>query len=90
MPSPDKYTLGSDFQKSPKSGITIGHGRDDCKSVSIFNQSHVPGPGEYNLHRDKENIKNMTMGSKLKFPSIWADSIAPGPGKCKDWPIQTR
>lgn len=90
MPSPDKYTLSSDFQKSPKSGITIGPGRDDCKSVSIFNQSHNPGPGEYNLQRDKENIKNMTIGSKLKFPSIWADSIAPGPGKCIPLLIQIK
>jgi hypothetical protein len=51
-PSPDKYHLPSDFNKNPKQGLTIGHGREDCKSVSIFNYTNNPGPGNYNLHRD--------------------------------------
>ena len=87
-PSPDKYSLSSEFQPSPKHGITIGHGREDCKSVSIFNQTLNPGPGEYDLRKDKENIKNLTIGSKLKFPSLWAESFSPGPGKCNYFSIQ--
>lgn len=91
-PSPDKYSLTSDFAKSPKKGLTIGHSREDCKSISIFNQtaSTNPGPGNYNLRNDKENIKNMTMSPKLKFPSLWAESISPGPGKCIFSTIQTK
>ena len=63
-------------------GVTIGHGREDCKSVSIFTQSQSknPGPGQYNLTRDKENVKDLTISQKLKFPSLWAESFAPGPG----------
>jgi hypothetical protein len=85
VPSPDKYTLASDFKKSPKQGFSLAHGRADCKSVSIFNQTHNPGPGEYNLH-GKENLKSQTMGGKLSFPSLWADSVAPGPGTCNSPP----
>ena len=80
-PSPDRYTLTSDFQQSPKKGLTIGHSREDCKSISIFNQNNHPGPGNYNL--DKQNVKDVTMSPKLKFPSLWSSSFAPGPGKCK-------
>ena len=80
-PSPDRYTIGSDFEGSPKKGLTIGFSREDCKSISIFNQNDNPGPGNYNIHR--ENVKDMTMSSKFKFPSLWANSIAPGPGTCK-------
>jgi hypothetical protein len=59
------------FSKSPKKGITMGHGRADCSSISIFSKSHVPGPGEYDLQKDKENIKDMTMSCKLKYPPLW-------------------
>ena len=41
------------MEKSPKKGITMGHSRDDCKSISIFNQTAYPGPGNYNIHREK-------------------------------------
>ena len=87
-PSPDRYTLHSDFDGSPKKGLTIGFSREDCKSVSIFSQTANPGPGNYNLHR--ENVKDMTMSPKLKFPSLWSSSIAPGPGACTSLFIQTK
>ena len=77
--------MASNFSSSPKKGLTIGQGREECKSISIFNQTANPGPGNYNIRNDKENIKNMTMSSKLKFPSLWSDSIAPGPGKCNSY-----
>jgi hypothetical protein len=78
--------MGSEFAKGSKSGLTIGHGREDCKSISIFTQSKNPGPGEYNLQREKENIKDVTMSPKLKFPSLWSSNNAPGPGACKSRP----
>lgn len=42
--------------------------------------SVVPAPGVYNLLKDKDNIKNVTMSPKLAFPPLWSESTAPGPG----------
>lgn len=80
--------MGSDFSRNPKLGLSIGKGREDCKSVSIFHQHTNPGPGEYNLQKEGENIKNMTMSQKLTFPSVWSASISPGPGACSYWLMQ--
>lgn len=79
--------MKSDFEKSPKKGVTMGHSREECKSVSIFNQTSNPAPGNYNPFRDSN--KNITMSPKLKFPSLWNGSNAPGPGSCTHHPTQT-
>lgn len=81
-PSPDKYSLASEFAKAPKQGLSMGLSRDNCSSVTYFNKSNYPGVGQYTLIKDKENIKNMTISPKLKFPKLWPESIAPGPGAC--------
>lgn len=47
-PSPDKYEKSSDFEKSPKKGISFGISREDFKSLSIFRQVEGPGPCDYN------------------------------------------
>ena len=86
-PSPDRYNISSDFEKSPKKGLTMGHSREECKSISIFNHSAYPGPGNYNVHKDEH--KDVTMSSKLSFPNLWSSSIAPGPGKCMHLVIKT-
>ena len=80
--------MTSDFSGSPKKGLTMGHSREECKSISIFNQTHNPGPGNYNILNGKENSKNVTMSQKLKFPSLWNESISPGPGRCNFSPSQ--
>ena len=58
----------------------MGHSREDCKSISIFNQTTNPAPGNYNPFREVN--KSVTMSPKLKFPSLWNASQAPGPGAC--------
>lgn len=49
----------------------MGLSRENCHSISIFNQTNNPGPGQYQLQHDKENIKNITISPKLKFPKLW-------------------
>lgn len=46
-PSPDKYGKQSDFEVSPKKGISIGLGRESCKNVSIFTNTKYPAPTDY-------------------------------------------
>lgn len=60
----------------------MGLSRENCASISIFNRSNYPGPGQYQPHQDKENLKNVTISPKLKLPKLWPDSITPGPGSC--------
>lgn len=37
----------SDFDKSPKKGLSFGLSRENIKAVSIFDQNKNPGPGKY-------------------------------------------
>lgn len=46
-PSPDKYEKHSSFELTPKKGISIAMGREDCKNVSIFNPNKYPAPTDY-------------------------------------------
>ena len=80
-PSPDRYEKRSEFENSPKKGITISVGREDCKNVSIFNTSKYPAPTDYNVV-DKENSPGYSIRPKVKLPSMFPDIRTPGPGHC--------
>lgn len=78
-PSPDCYEKHSDFEKSPKKGLTFGISRDNFKAVSMFYESKNPGPGEYN-NTMKEGSKSYAMRGRDGFPTIFKSTHNPGPG----------
>lgn len=83
IPSPDHYESKSNFDLSPKKGLSIGLGRDDCKNVSIFNTSKYPSPSHYVTNQEnKENSCVYSIRAKVKLPELFPDGKTPGPGQC--------
>ena len=80
-PSPDRYVHPSDFDLSPKKGLSFGAGREDVKFVSIFTKNNNPAPADYNNTKEFPT-KEYSMRKKISFPDLFQNSKAPGPGSC--------
>lgn len=68
-PSPDKYDKPSDFDKSPKKGISFGVSREDYKAISMFYSSKNPGPSDYE-NSFKLPSKSFQIRGRDGFPKI--------------------
>jgi hypothetical protein len=86
-PSPDKYTLPSDFVKDGKKGPMFGCGRDAYTKVFVKESPAysvaVPGPGTYDVlqHRQDHQPK-FSMRVKTADPQAnTTNKAAPGPGQ---------